>query len=88
MIKLKYFELDEFLKSETALAKRIENLPTFEIIENLYELACALDGLRESWKKPIIVSSGYRSYELNKAVGRGDNQFTPIWLSSRHSIKW
>lgn len=88
MRKLKYFELDEFLNSETALSKRIQNLPTFEIIDNLYELACALDGLRESWKKPIIVSSGYRSYELNKAVGRRDNKFTPIWISSRHSVIW
>jgi len=28
-----------------------------------------LDPLRESWGNPIIVSSGYRCQELNKAVG-------------------
>ena len=65
----KYFELKEFLRSETALTNQIENLPTWEIVENLKELANFLDGLREAWGGPIRVTSGFRSTELNQKIG-------------------
>ena len=65
----KHFTLKEFLRSDTALSKKIENLPTWEVVENLKELAEFLEGLREAWRKPINITSGYRSTELNKEVG-------------------
>ena len=64
-----HFELKEFLRSSTALEKKIENLPTWEVIEHLNELAEFLEGLREAWGGPITVTSGFRNSDLNKAVG-------------------
>lgn len=65
----KYFDLSEFIYSDTAFRKGICNTPSFEIVENLSELAEVLDGIREAWGSPIRVTSGYRCPELNKAVG-------------------
>lgn len=68
-----HFELKEFLRSDTALEQKIENLPSWEVVEHLAELAEFLEGLREAWKGPIIVTSGFRDTALNGAVG-GDNR--------------
>ena len=65
----KYFSLEEFLTSSTAKQKSIENLPSFEIVDNLRRLAEFLDPLREAWGSGIIVSSGFRCTKLNTAVG-------------------
>ena len=66
----KYFDLEELLRSETALNHGIENLPSWEEVENLRELATnLLDVIRKEWGQPIIVNSGYRSAELNAKVG-------------------
>lgn len=65
-----YFELDEFIRSDTARKKRIDNFPTFEAVDNLNELVeKILDPLRAAYGMPIKVSSGYRCEKLNKAVG-------------------
>ena len=69
----KYFTLEEFLTSSTARQKSIENLPSWEIVENLKELAAFLDGLREDWGSGIRVSSGFRNKALNKSVGGVSN---------------
>lgn len=65
----RYFTLEEFLKSDTAKKRNIDNFPTFEIVENLRELALFLDGIREAWGSGIRINSGYRSAVLNIAVG-------------------
>lgn len=66
----KYFDLEELLRSETALNHGIENLPSWEEVENLRELATnLLDVIRTAWGQPIVVTSGYRSAELNARVG-------------------
>lgn len=66
----KYFELNELLCSETALNCGIENLPSWSDIENLHELAMdVLDPIRAQWGQPLVVTSGYRSPELNAKVG-------------------
>ena len=64
-----YFKLEELLTSSVARQKSIENLPSFEVVENLNELALFLDGIREAWGSGIKVNSGYRNEKLNKAVG-------------------
>lgn len=70
MNKPQYFDISEFLKSETALKKKIENIPdSWDIIENLQDLALFLDGIRQAWGSGIRITSGYRSLQLNKAVG-------------------
>lgn len=65
-----HFTLDEFINSPTAKAKGISNSPTAEHLKNMIELAQAiLEPVREHFGKPIKINSGYRSPELNKAIG-------------------
>lgn len=65
-----YFKLEELLKSDTALVSQIENLPSWADVENLQELATlVLDPIRQAWGQPLIVTSGFRSPQLNAAVG-------------------
>lgn len=62
------------IKSNTAKAKGLDNIPTWDEIDNLKKLIeTILDPLRELWGGPITVTSGYRSKELNKAVGGVSN---------------
>ena len=65
-----HFELTEFTASAVALSKRIKNVANEEAIENL-KLLCenVLEPIREMVGRPIIITSGYRSPALNKAVG-------------------
>lgn len=70
MHKHKYFELAEFVKSDTAKKKNIDNTPSFEVVAHLEELVeNVLDPLRAAYGMPIKISSGYRCPALNKAVG-------------------
>ena len=67
---MKYFSIEEMIKSDTAKAKGIDNTPSQEVIDNLTKLIEAvLDPLREWFGKPITVNSGYRCEALNEAVG-------------------
>lgn len=70
MYNPKFFSLKELCKSATAQTKGIDNMPDFYQVQNLCRLCeLVLDPVRETVKRPIIVTSGYRSQELNKAVG-------------------
>lgn len=77
---MKYFTLNEFIRSDEANKRNIDNTPSeyqknnvIEMVENL------LDPLREDWGKhcekyklgtgAIKVTSGIRSKALNEAVG-------------------
>ena len=63
------FHLDEFINSDTAKAKKIENIPTAEHIENIKALTeRVLQPIRDELKKPIKINSGFRSKELNDAI--------------------
>lgn len=67
--KPRFFTLEELLSSSTARQKSIENLPSWETVLRLNQLALFLDGLREAWGSAIIVKSGFRNDRLNSAVG-------------------
>lgn len=70
MKESKYFRLEELLRSDKALAAQIENLPSWTDVVNLLDLAMlVLDPIREAWGQPLMVTSGYRSPQLNAAVG-------------------
>lgn len=74
----KNLSLAEVIRSETAKRRGISNMPTPEHIENFKKLATNIfQPIREHFDKPILISSGYRSAELNKAIGGS--------LSSQHS---
>lgn len=67
---MKHFTLRELIKSDTAIRKGIKNVPNKQEEQNLTALVDKiLDPLREAYKKPIIVTSGFRCEELNRLVG-------------------
>ena len=67
---MKYFTLKELIKSDTAKRNKIDNTPNQEETSNLILLIDnILDPLRESYGKPIIITSGFRCEALNKLVG-------------------
>ena len=62
--------LAEAISSATALRKGIANKPTQQHLLNLKEVALHIfQPCREHFGKPLRVTSGYRSEELNKAIG-------------------
>ena len=62
--------LKEVSKSLTATRRGIDNEPKGEHLTALINLANnVFQPIREHFGKPIFVSSGYRSPELNKAIG-------------------
>lgn len=65
----KYFDLEEFLVSESAARLGISNVPTSGIHLRLERLAETMDEVRELLGHPVIITSGYRSEALNRAVG-------------------
>lgn len=65
----KNLSLAEVVRSESAKRRGINNMPTAEHLENLKELALNIfQPIRDHFKVPIHISSGYRSRILNNAV--------------------
>ena len=65
-----HLDLAEVTRSETAKRKGISNEPTAEHLENFKKLAENIfEPIRKHFNVPIHISSGYRSKELNTAVG-------------------
>jgi len=74
-----HFTLAELTKTKTG----IENVPNEEQVNNLKRVCGWLEQLRRRWNNlygdgddPIIINSGFRSPEVNKAVGG--------WAQSNH----
>lgn len=66
----KYLTLAECIKSQTAIRRDIDNMPTPEILEKMKITARRLfDPSREFIGGPLFASSFYRSPELNSAIG-------------------
>ena len=65
-----HLDLAEVTRSETAKRKGISNTPSSEHLENFKKLAENIfEPIRNHFKVPIHIISGYRSKELNTAVG-------------------
>ena len=71
-----HFTLKEFLDSQTASRKGIQNIPNEEQVKNMKSLCInLLEPIRSGVRKDIyekallMVSSGFRSLRLNKAIG-------------------
>jgi hypothetical protein len=66
----KHLSLAEVSRSETAKRRGISNTPSGEHLENFKKLAENIfEPIREHFAVPIHISSGYRSKELNAAIG-------------------
>lgn len=65
-----YFWLSEMTRSQTALRRGIDNTPNNEEINNLRDLVYyVLDPIRDHFRLPVTVNSGFRCQKLNKALG-------------------
>lgn len=63
------FWLSEFLQSQSADRMGLDNTPAQAYLENLYRTACMMQHLRDMIAAPIQITSGYRSPDVNRAVG-------------------
>jgi zinc D-Ala-D-Ala carboxypeptidase len=74
-----HLNLAEITRSDTAKRHGIDNTPTAEHLENFKLLADKVfEPIREHFKTPIFISSGYRSKALNSFI-KGS-------LSSQHCM--
>lgn len=66
----KYVTYQEVTKSNQATALKLANIPNATQLNNL-RLVCTnvFDKVREHFGKPIGISSGFRSVELNSKIG-------------------
>lgn len=65
----KYFTLEEMTRSQTAVRLKIDNTPNATQKRDLLRLMDYLDGIRERFGEPIHVTSGFRSWGVNKTAG-------------------
>lgn len=67
----KDFKYSEFEASDTAKRLGIDNsIPDGDVRDNIKALVeNVLQPLRDAWGGPLVINSGYRCLELNKAVG-------------------
>lgn len=69
-----HFALEEFTLSQTATRMGLDNEPGPDALANLSRLAQLLEQVRTLLgNKPILISSGFRSRSVNRAVGGVDN---------------
>lgn len=65
-----HFTLEEMVLSQEAARSGLRNMPNAHQVESLRALCeNVLEPLRARVKRPIIVSSGYRSKTLNARIG-------------------
>ncbi len=65
-----HFTLEELSFSEAAARLGLDNTPMQAVITNLGLVAAVMEGIRTLLgDRPIVVHSGYRSAEVNQAVG-------------------
>lgn len=70
----KRFSLRELIRSEVAERSGWVDVPTMDTVLNLSELCRRiLDPIAFRYGKAVVITSGWRSARLNKAVGGVDN---------------
>lgn len=71
---MKYFSYSEFFRSDMAEKHNLVNIPSDEdlskVLGNIKDLVTnVLDPLRAMIARPIVITSGYRSPQINKLIG-------------------
>jgi uncharacterized protein YcbK (DUF882 family) len=67
------FTFEELTRSEAAARNSWDNTPNEAEIENLKRLAALLQDVKAAvGGKPVIINSGFRSKQVNDAVGSND----------------
>jgi len=67
-----HFTLAELTASETAARRGWDNTPNAAEIQNLTRLAQLLEMVRDVVLQPLIINSGFRSKQVNDAIGSRD----------------
>ena len=69
-----HFRLKEFVASETAERHGIDNTPSEETVGNLRRLCeGCLEPLRQAMGQPIVITSGFRTKELNNLLAHSSS---------------
>lgn len=68
-----HFTLEELTFSQTAARRGLDNEPPPDVVDALTRTAHGLEMVRVLLQAPILVSSGYRSPKVNRAVGGATN---------------
>jgi hypothetical protein len=78
-----HFSKEELCHSNTAIRLGLQNEPNQVQLTNLYKLAEGLEHVRSKLGGlPIIISSGFRSMDVNRAVGSKDTSFHTYGLAA------
>lgn len=64
-----HFTLAEFTISDYAIRHNLNNTPHSDVIENLKMLAAKMEEVRLIVGHPLIITSGYRSRDVNRGIG-------------------
>lgn len=64
-----HFSFDELTLSQTAARLGLDNHPNTAELRSLLRLAARLEQVRTLLNAPLIISSGYRSIAVNRAIG-------------------
>ena len=65
-----HFTLGELTFSAVAVRRGLDNTPNLAVMKNLARIAAAMEEIRTLLSsRPIVVHSGYRSVDVNHAVG-------------------
>jgi hypothetical protein len=76
-----HFSLEEMIASQEATRQGIDNTPPDNVFLNLIKLCNTLEKIRTLLDAPVVVSSGYRSPPVNKAIGGGTASHHMIGLA-------
>ena len=78
-----HFSTEELCHSNTAIRLGLNNTPNQVQLTNLKTLAEGLEHVRSKLGGlPIIISSGFRSMDVNRAVGSKDTSFHTFGLAA------
>lgn len=80
------FTLEELTASQTAERKGLDNTPNATAIANLTRVAALLEQVRALVGQPIIITSGYRSPEVNIAIGSTNKSQHPLGCAADFKV--
>jgi uncharacterized protein YcbK (DUF882 family) len=72
-----HLTLEEFTRSDTATRLGIDNSLPENLLEAAIQTGVMLERIRKVLGTPMLISSGYRCPELNKAIGSGPSSDHP-----------
>lgn len=65
-----HFSVDEFTATQH---RNVDNTVPVDVLPNLKQVAQALEIIRTTLDKPLIITSGYRCLKLNRMIGSKDS---------------